>query len=100
MLAERKSLDYLLKKDNAYTYNLEEDTSHAVISAGQLRGNLPDVLSAISKKQKRVVVTSHGSAKAVLISPEELVKFEKYIEQIEGGWFIFNKADLIESLQK
>lgn len=54
--------------------------ANGTISATDARTKLYDLLDEVEKLSKRVVITSHGKAKAVLINPDELEGLEETIE--------------------
>ena len=50
------------------------------ISATDARAKLYDLLEEVEKFSKRVTITSHGKAKAVLVNPDELESLEETLE--------------------
>lgn len=54
--------------------------TNGTISATNARAKLYDLLEEVEKLSKRVVITSHGKAKAVLINPDELEGLEETLE--------------------
>ncbi len=52
----------------------------STISATDARAKLYDLLEEVDKLSKRVVITSHGRAKAVLVNPDELEGLEETLE--------------------
>lgn len=53
---------------------------NGTISATSARSKLYDLLEEVEKLSKRIVITSHGKAKAVLVNPDELEGLEETIE--------------------
>lgn len=58
---------------------LEENMSHlpTIIPASQARSNFYDLLDEVSKTFKRFIITKHGRAQAVILSPEEVESLEE-----------------------
>ena len=54
--------------------------TNGTISATDARAKLYDLLEEVDKLSKRVVITSHGRAKAVLVNPDELEGLEETLE--------------------
>lgn len=54
--------------------------SNGTISATNARTKLYDLLEEVEKLSKRITITSHGKAKAVLVNPDELEGLEETIE--------------------
>lgn len=50
------------------------------ISATDARAKLYDLLEEVDKLSKRVIITSHGKTKAVLVNAEELDGLEETLE--------------------
>ncbi|OGH39061.1 MAG: hypothetical protein A3B44_03105 [Candidatus Levybacteria bacterium RIFCSPLOWO2_01_FULL_38_21] len=50
------------------------------ISATNARTKLYDILDEVEKLSKRITITSHGKAKAVLVNPDELEGIEETLE--------------------
>lgn len=50
------------------------------ISATDARAKLYDLLEEVEKLSKRVVITSHGKTKAVLVNADELEGLEETLE--------------------
>ena len=53
------------------------------ISATAARAKLYDLLEEVEKLSKRVVITSHGKTKAVLVNADELEGLEETIEVLQ-----------------
>lgn len=54
--------------------------ANGTISATDARAKLYELLEEVEKLSKRVTITSHGKAKAVLVNPDELEGLEETIE--------------------
>lgn len=50
------------------------------ISATDARAKLYDLLEEVEKLSKRVIITSHGKTKAVLVNADELESMEETLE--------------------
>lgn len=50
------------------------------ISATDARAKLYDLLEDVEKLSKRVIITSHGKTKAVLVNADELESLEETLE--------------------
>ena len=50
------------------------------ISATDARAKLYDLLEEVDKLSKRVIITSHGKTKAVLVNADELESLEETLE--------------------
>ena len=50
------------------------------ISATDARAKLYDLLEEVEKLSKRVIITSHGKTKAVLVNADELESLEETLE--------------------
>ncbi|GEM_PF-3032078 len=47
------------------------------ISATEARAKLYDLLEEVDKLSKRIIITRHGRAKAILVNPDELEGLEE-----------------------
>lgn len=56
---------------------------NGTISATNARTQLYNLLEEVEKLSKRVIITSHGKAKAVLMNPDELEGLEETIEVLK-----------------
>lgn len=54
--------------------------ANGTISATEARARLYELLEEVQKLSKRVTITSHGKAKAVLVNPDELESLEETLE--------------------
>lgn len=54
--------------------------ANGTVSATNARTKLYDLLEEVEKLSKRIIITSHGKAKAVLLNPDELAGLEETIE--------------------
>lgn len=54
--------------------------SSGTISATDARAKLYDLLEDVEKLSKRVIITSHGKTKAVLVNADELEGLEETLE--------------------
>ncbi len=54
--------------------------SNGTISATEARAKLYDLLEDVEKLSKRVIITSHGKTKAVLVNADELEGLEETLE--------------------
>lgn len=54
--------------------------SSGTISATNARAKLYDLLEEVEKLSKRVIITSHGKTKAVLVNADELDSLEETLE--------------------
>ena len=54
--------------------------TNGTISATNARAKLYDLLEEVEKLSKRVVITSHGKTKAVLVNADELEGLEETID--------------------
>lgn len=52
----------------------------STISATDARAKLYDLLEDVDKLSKRVIITSHGKTKAVLVNADELESLEETLE--------------------
>lgn len=50
------------------------------VSATDARAKLYDLLEEVEKLSKRVIITSHGKTKAVLVNADELESLEETLE--------------------
>lgn len=64
-----------------------------IIPASQARSNFYNLIDEVSKTLKRFVITKHGRAKAVVLSPEEVESWEETIE-------ILSDKKLMKSLKE
>lgn len=53
------------------------------ISATDARAKLYDLLEEVEKLSKRIVITSHGKTKAVLVNADELESLEETLEVLK-----------------
>ena len=67
--------------------------ANGTISATDARAKLYDLLEEVEKLSKRVVITSHGKTKAVLVNADELAGLEETIE-------VLRDRRAMESLEK
>lgn len=63
------------------------------ISATDARAKLYDLLEEVEKLSKRIVITSHGRTKAVLVNADELEGLEETLE-------VLRDRRAMESLEK
>lgn len=54
--------------------------ANGTISATNARTDFYSVLDEVEKLSKRIIITRHGKAKAILINPDELEGLEETIE--------------------
>lgn len=54
--------------------------ANGTISATDARAKLYDLLEEVEKLSKRVIITSHGKTKAVLVNADELEGLEETLE--------------------
>lgn len=54
--------------------------SNGTISATDARAKLYELLEEVEKLSKRVIITSHGKTKAVLVNADELESMEETLE--------------------
>ncbi len=57
--------------------------ANGTISATNARTKLYDLLEEVDSLSKRVIITRHGKAKAVLLNPEELESLEETLEVLK-----------------
>lgn len=53
------------------------------ISATDARAKLYDLLEEVEKLSKRIIITSHGKTKAVLVNADELEGLEETLEVLQ-----------------
>ena len=63
------------------------------VSATDARAKLYDLLEEVEKLSKRVIITSHGKTKAVLVNADELESLEETLE-------VLRDKDAMASIEK
>ena len=74
--------------------------SNGTISATDARAKLYDLLEEVEKLSKRVTITSHGRAKAILINPEELESLEETLEVLRDKRALASIAKSMEEIRE
>lgn len=69
------------------------------ISATNARIKLYDLLEEVEKLSKRVVITSHGRAKAILVNPDELESLEETLDILKDKRALASIAKSMKELE-
>lgn len=71
-----------------------------IIPASQARSNFYDLIDEVSKTLKRFVITKHGRAKAVVLSPEEVESWEETLEIMSDKKLMKDIREGLEDVKK
>lgn len=73
--------------------------ANGTISATDARARLYELLEEVEKLSKRVVITSHGKTKAVLVNADELEGLEETIEVLRDKRAIASIAKSMKEIK-
>ena len=60
------------------------DTTH--VSIAQVKREISDLIDRVARDQERIVLTSHGKPKAVLVSMEDFARLEAISDSRKAAW--------------
>jgi prevent-host-death family protein len=69
------------------------------ISATNARAKLYDILEEVEKLSKRVIITSHGKTKAVLVNADELESLEETLEVLRDSGAVASIARSMKEIK-